>query len=674
MSDAFAEPVDWGGDGTPRSPRYGDVYRSAAGGLQQARQAFLNGCDLPDAWAGQLQWRILETGFGLGLNFLTTWHAWRQDPQRPRMLHFVSVEAHPVQASDLLRSARTCEGQAPGLTDLAQQLTSQWWGLMPGWHRLSFEGGQVLLSLGIGDACERLREQTFHADSVFLDGFDPQRNPRMWDTDTLHQVARLCRQGTRLGTWCVAAAVREPLRSMGFAVERVPGLPPKRHHLRARCVRPWAGATGTAAAPNALKAPSWPRPGRAMVIGAGIAGACTAAALARRGWQVQVLDAASEPAAGASGLPAGLFAPHVSPDDAPLSRLSRAGVRATRQALMQLLPHSQAQAWAADGVLERPIERVRQWPDAAHAGLYDTSRPATDADYQPLHDPQLSTAEPGALWHGRGGWMQPGALVRACLQQAGVQWQGNTTVAALRCDAMDPPRAQQARWTALDARGQALARADLVVVAAAYATQALCVTQTGSALHTAQAVQPSPPSDRFHPPHATALPLQPLRGQVTFGPMPPGSPASPFAVHGHGSVIAGVNLPMWLAGVPMWVAGSTFERGRTDTGVDADAHQRNLDRLRALAPGLADRIAARAAADAPVHGWAGVRATLPDRLPAVGPLSESAPAPWVLAGLGSRGLTLAPLAAELLCAWLHDEPLPVDRALATRLRASRFRR
>ena len=90
------EIVEWQPDGTPRSPRFQDIYRSLAGGLEQARHVFLRGCGLPAAWAGQPQWRILETGFGLGLNFLAAWRAWKDDPQRPRILHFASVEAWPV--------------------------------------------------------------------------------------------------------------------------------------------------------------------------------------------------------------------------------------------------------------------------------------------------------------------------------------------------------------------------------------------------------------------------------------------------------------------------------------------------------------------------------------------------------------------------------------------------
>src|SRR6059058_4142569 len=130
----MAEPVQWQADGTPHNARFDDIYRSASGGLEQARHVFLHGCGLPDAWADRAQWRILETGFGLGLNFLATWRAWKDDQRRPGVLHFVSVEAWPVAAADIVRSASAW----PQLQPLADALAQQWFGLMPGVHRLSF--------------------------------------------------------------------------------------------------------------------------------------------------------------------------------------------------------------------------------------------------------------------------------------------------------------------------------------------------------------------------------------------------------------------------------------------------------------------------------------------------------------------------------------------------------
>ncbi|MDQ5847601.1 MAG: bifunctional tRNA (5-methylaminomethyl-2-thiouridine)(34)-methyltransferase MnmD/FAD-dependent 5-carboxymethylaminomethyl-2-thiouridine(34) oxidoreductase MnmC, partial [Pseudomonadota bacterium] len=82
-------------EGVPYSDAFGDVYHSAAGGPAQALHVFLRGNELPQKWAGRSRFVILETGFGLGLNFLATWQAWKCDPQRCTRLHFVAVEKHP---------------------------------------------------------------------------------------------------------------------------------------------------------------------------------------------------------------------------------------------------------------------------------------------------------------------------------------------------------------------------------------------------------------------------------------------------------------------------------------------------------------------------------------------------------------------------------------------------
>src|SRR5262247_3578469 len=88
-------------DETPYSAAFDDVYHSAAGGPAQAEHVFLQGNGLPQRWARRERFVILETGFGLGLNFLATWQAWRRDPRRCGRLHFVSVEKHPYSLQDL---------------------------------------------------------------------------------------------------------------------------------------------------------------------------------------------------------------------------------------------------------------------------------------------------------------------------------------------------------------------------------------------------------------------------------------------------------------------------------------------------------------------------------------------------------------------------------------------
>ncbi|MBP6404795.1 MAG: FAD-dependent 5-carboxymethylaminomethyl-2-thiouridine(34) oxidoreductase MnmC [Ramlibacter sp.] len=366
---------------------------------------------------------------------------------------------------------------------------------------------------------------------------------------------------------------------------------------------------------------------RCAVIGGGIAGASVAASLARRGWQVQVLDAAAQPAAGASGLPVGLFAPHVSPDDAILSRLTRAGVQATLQQARALLV--QGQDWNASGVLEHGVKGARRLP------AHDTgSRPATPADRAAAG----LAADAPALWHTQAGWLKPAPLVRALLALSGVEWRGLCAVARLA--------RESGGWQVLDAAGQCLAEVPLVVVAAG--------------------------------PHSAALlggrlPLQPLRGQIAWGRCGDAR-LPPFPVNGHGSLVAGIAHE----GAAAWFVGSTFERASTDTQVRPDDHAANLARLQLLLPAAARELAPQfsgAAGSPAVRGWAGVRATLPDRLPAVGPVDEAAaPGLWACTGMGSRGLTLAVLCGELLAARASGEPAPLAPQLAAALAAQRYTR
>ena len=90
--------------GVPGAPDFGDVYHARAGALAQCRHVFLQGNGLPARWQGRDDFVVLETGFGLGNNFLATWAAWRADPQRSRRLTFISVEKHPLTAEDLART------------------------------------------------------------------------------------------------------------------------------------------------------------------------------------------------------------------------------------------------------------------------------------------------------------------------------------------------------------------------------------------------------------------------------------------------------------------------------------------------------------------------------------------------------------------------------------------
>lgn len=217
-------------DGTPYSPIYDDVYHSAAGAHAQAKHVFLAGNGLPGRWAGREKFVIVETGFGLGLNFLATWLTWRDDPQRCRTLHFISLEKHPLAAADLAR----VHVAWPELATLADELGRSWPALEEGVHELEFDGGRVRLTLHFGDAVTLLPKLTAAADAFYLDGFSPAKNPELWSPGLCGSLARLAVSGATLATWSVAGSVRRALAAAGFAVARRPGFAGKRQMLVGR--------------------------------------------------------------------------------------------------------------------------------------------------------------------------------------------------------------------------------------------------------------------------------------------------------------------------------------------------------------------------------------------------------------------------------------------------------
>ena len=214
-------------DGTPFSLNYDDVYHSTAGAHAQARHVFLAGNGLPDRWAGRAQFVIVETGFGLGLNFLATWLAWRDDAQRCRSLHFISLEKNPLAAADMAR----VHVAWPELATFADQLDQRWPALEAGTHELEFDGGRVRLTLHFGDAVTLLPTLDAAADAFYLDGFSPAKNPELWSPALCSALARLAGDGATLATWSVAGNVRRALAAAGFAVARRPGFAGKRQML-----------------------------------------------------------------------------------------------------------------------------------------------------------------------------------------------------------------------------------------------------------------------------------------------------------------------------------------------------------------------------------------------------------------------------------------------------------
>jgi tRNA 5-methylaminomethyl-2-thiouridine biosynthesis bifunctional protein len=593
-------------------------------------------------WQGRAAWRILDTRFADGTLFFEDCSAWQSDPHRPRSLHYVALCEAPCTVEDLEALGR----RRPELSPLTRALAAQWWGLLPGFHRFSLDQGRVLLTLCVGDLLPMLKAQQFEADHIVFHAPVTHGSDVPW---VLKALARCSRRGTarRVLPNSQTSATNDrtkpvqALEQAGFLQLPI-STSDRSSELTAALWQfdpPWQikrNHCGSLAPPVSS--------GRCVVIGAGLAGASVAAALARRGWQVNVLDQANGPAAGASGLPVGLVVPHVSRDDCVLSRLSRAGNRLMLQQAAVLL--TDGKDWSPSGVLERQMDGEQQLP---------ANWPAEGLAWsKEIHDtPDATKLNAGCamgpgIWHPRGAWIKPAELVKALLAQLGITFTGGAEVAALR--------QREGAWDVLDVTGARIASTHHVVLANASGAFEL-LSELQLTAHTIKGLR----SNLFK--------TQGMRGLLSWsGELAAGQTSEAhgfpaFPVNGSGSLIPAIPVAKGTA----WFLGSSYQDAIEPERSDADNHAVNLNHLRQLLPNVASQLEP-AFESGQVKAWKGVRCVTADRLPVVGPVQVNGQAGlWICAGMGSRGLSFSALCAELLAARLGGEPLPLEAKLADAL-------
>jgi len=621
--------LDWQ-DGQPFSVTYGDVYFSRDSGLEETRHVFLVQNHLQQRWQKLQtdQFTIAETGFGTGLNFLCAWQLWNECTPPAARLNFVSTEKYPLSLADLKQALSLW----PQLAEQRGQLLAQYCWLAPGWHRLVFEQGRVILTLLIGDARDTLPQLRASVDAWFLDGFAPAKNPEMWQQALFDQMARLSHANTSFATFTSAGEVRRGLQVAGFNVKKVAGFGRKREMLRGQFTR------------QAGHVQSKQRE-VAVVIGGGIAGTATAHALAQRGWQVTLIERHPELAQEASGNPVGILYPRLAGQDIALSRLALAGYLHTLRLLQRLglsAPDSDS-----CGLLQLAFdarESIRCQAVAARGLPPEVVRLVEAAEASTIAGIKLTC---GGLYFPAASWVNPPALCQALASHDNIKLLTSTNALKLQRNGDG--------WQVWDVE-TALVGAPVVIIAGANDTASF--------------------------PQSAHLPLESVRGQITLVPMTEASQRLRAIVCTDGYVSPQRN--------GLHCLGATFSPGDLSKEISRHDHAKNLAMLRGLSPELYgcfdDHFDNRA-----LQGRVAMRCATPDYLPMAGlvldaealkatpPRHTSDPSTlprldglYVNTGHGSKGLINAPLCAEILASAICGGPAPVDSKLLAALDPNRF--
>jgi tRNA 5-methylaminomethyl-2-thiouridine biosynthesis bifunctional protein len=536
--------------------------------------------DLRPHWRGRKRFVVFDSAWGDGAAFAAWVDAWRADPQRPARLHVIAVAG----------------------------------GALPGFQRVLQLEDAITLDLLHAPLEPALAQLAARIDAVHLRGLADA------GAGFARPLARLLTRDAALQAQGLTAAQTAALAATGWAFD------------------PSKQAARFASRKTFPPAPLQPER-RAVVIGAGLAGAAACERLCARGWQVTLVERHGRAAMEASGNLAGITMPLLSKDDNIASRLSRAAFLFALGYWDKLGGIGSAIEGAGCGVLL--VAR-----DAAHANLQRATAAArrfppefaewldSDAAFE-----RFARLAPDGGWlFPQGGWIRPGSACEAMLSACGDRLQRRFDVGSVSLER------DGAEWRVLDSDGKPIAQAPTVILA-----------NGAGATELAQAAR---------------LPLARVRGQVTH--------LAPEALPDLGLVLCREAYMTPTSG-GVRSAGASYDDD-DDPALRASSQLENLDKVRSM---LGDP---SIGVGAPLSGRVGFRSVAPDRLPLVGALPDPAfavgaerlrelprqPGLYGLLGYASRGLTWAPLAAELLAATLENEPLPLETSLAAALDPGRF--
>lgn len=203
------------GSSTFYVPALDEHYHSVHGAMTESLHVFIRpGLEMCE----KANVRILEVGFGTGLNaLLTLVH------RKTKQVVYHSLELFPLpsELTDQLNFNVVAKEAEGGL----KKIHAAKWNT-----EVAIEAGFVLKKIE-ADLLDWEGEGGY--DIVYFDAFAPEKQGGMWSREVFEKLYRLMSHGGVLCTYCAKGVVRRTMQEVGFQVMRLPGPPGKREMLKA---------------------------------------------------------------------------------------------------------------------------------------------------------------------------------------------------------------------------------------------------------------------------------------------------------------------------------------------------------------------------------------------------------------------------------------------------------
>ena len=610
-------------DGIPCSTQFGDPYFSLQDPIKESQYVFLDSTNITHRWQDK-PFTIAELGFGFGINFITTADAWLKNSTSQYWLNYISIEKYPISPKDLIK----CHQKLGIDSDISNALIKQYPLLLTGFHRIEFADYKISLTLVFGDGLDGLKQCSLTADAWYLDGFAPNKNADLWSAEIAQHIFRLSKTNSTFSTYSAASSVKHVFSQAGFTIEKQPGFGKKREML--------IGKVNDKQTPQSysLKDKSWlinPKikysKKHAIVIGAGMAGVCMAAALAKRKWHVTLIEKHDSIASEGSGNPNAILMPRLSVDHDIQSQLTLLGFLYSQRFLNNLQNNSKEFNWHQCGAVQIPrddAQRIRMQQIISQEDIPESI--LQDINQQQASELTNCNVASGGWYIPLAGWLRPKLLCHALINQNKqfIDVIDNTEVYQLE--------KKNSQWIAHDKHKQSICEAKTAIIANANSVNQFSTTEWC----------------RLHP----------KRGQISL--------VNKRDSNIHPSKIICADAYITPEINDHYAIGATFITADTSTEIRDSEHRENLSKIKNMLPDFQFNDEKK------LTGRAAIRAVSTDRLPILGPAGDedifnqtyqhaalgstihSYPVGtnqqglYIASGFGSRGLAWIPLCSEAL--------------------------
>ncbi|MGV3641957.1 MAG: tRNA (5-methylaminomethyl-2-thiouridine)(34)-methyltransferase MnmD [Adhaeribacter sp.] len=205
-------------------PELNEHYHSVNGALQESLHVFIR-AGLAQVLASQQEARLLEVGFGTGLNALLSLQHLQGQPAKN--LVYDTLEKYPL-SWDLIQAMHFEKFiLQPELLDYLPQLHQAPWEeavpLLPNF---------TLRKLEADLKTHVLPQGYYHL--IYFDAFAPEKQPGLWTDEIFARLYASLQPGGVLVSYCAKGSFKRSLKAAGFHLEALPGPAGKREMTRAR--------------------------------------------------------------------------------------------------------------------------------------------------------------------------------------------------------------------------------------------------------------------------------------------------------------------------------------------------------------------------------------------------------------------------------------------------------